>query len=106
MVFLVAAACVAACVYFGIANYDAYCKRGELLEKTNALKDKAAKIKADNEFKKEYFERVATDEDFAARVVRETLGYVGENEIIFKFDSPAFSSKNGAGVVVEKKSGK
>ena len=106
MVFLAALACAAACVYFGVANYDAYCRRGELLEKTEALKDKAAKIRADNEFKKEYFERVASDEDFAARVVRDTLGYVGENEIIFKFDSPAFSPKGGAGVVVEKKSGK
>ena len=103
--FLSAAACIGVGAYFAVENYNAYCMRSGLLERTRALQETAAKIRADNEFKKEYFNRVLSDGEFAARVARETLGYVGENEIIFKFDAPSFSARGG-GVSVEKKSGK
>ncbi len=106
VVFIFTAACFLTAAYFGVVNYDAYLERREYVEKTEALKLKASKIKADNDYKKEYFGRLANDGEFAARVVRETLGYVGENEIIFKFDKDEFSARAKKGVSVERISNK
>lgn len=105
-VFIFTAACFLTAAYFGIVNYDAYLERREYIEKTEALRLKASKIKSDNDYKKEYFGRLANDGEFAARVVRETLGYVGENEIIFKFDKDEFSARSKKGVSVERISNK
>lgn len=106
VIFISTFVCVLTLVYFGIVNYDAYLERREYIEKTEALKLKASQIKADNNYKKEYFDRLANDGEFAARVVRETLGYVGENEIIFKFNKDEFSARSKRGVSVERVSKK
>ncbi len=39
----------------------------------------------EKEYKSEYYYRLIHDDDFAERVIREKLGYVGENEIVFRF---------------------
>ena len=88
-------------LYFGALMYDAYCQRESLGEKTEALNRRIEAYVADNDYKRAYHERLANDEEFAARVIRETLGYVGEREIVFKFDESQFSPKTGRGVTVE-----
>lgn len=91
----------AAALYFAVVIYDAYCQQEILVDKTNSLGRKISAFEADNEYKKNYHERLANDEEFAARVIRETLGYVGEREVVFKFDESQFSPKTGKGVIVE-----
>lgn len=88
-------------VYFVAVIYDVYCQHEKLTEKTESLNRKIASFAADNDYKKSYHERLANDDEFAARVIRETLGYVGEREIVFKFDEMQFSPKTGKGVTVE-----
>ena len=103
-IFLFCSSCCLA-VYFGLLMYDAYCQRESLREKNDALNRKINAYAADNEYKRAYHERLANDEEFAARVIRETLGYVGEREIVFKFDESQFSPKTGRGVTVESRPG-
>lgn len=88
-------------LYFALMMYNAYSQRESLGEKVEALNRKIEAYAADNDYKKAYHERLANDEEFAARVIRETLGYVGEREIVFKFDASQFSPKTGRGVSVE-----
>lgn len=50
------------------------------------LSDHVQKLKADREYKAQYFYRLLHDERFAERIIREKLGFVGKNEIVFRFD--------------------
>ena len=93
-------------LYFAALIYDAYCQRESLVEKNEILSRKISAFQADNDYKRSYHDRLANDEEFAARVIRETLGYVGEREVVFKFDEKYFSPKTGTGVTVESYSDK
>lgn len=44
------------------------------------------KLEADKEYKKEYFYRLLHDQRFADHVIREKLGFVGDGEIVFRFE--------------------
>ena len=43
------------------------------------------KLKADKEYNTEYYNRLIHDENFAEHVIREGLGVVGKDEIVFRF---------------------
>lgn len=88
--------------YFSLSFRDAWIERAELRDKADSLERVAADIASDNAYKKEYHTRLATDQEFAERVIRETLGYAAKNEIVFKFDDKTFSPESGAGVSVER----
>ncbi|MBO6103414.1 MAG: septum formation initiator family protein, partial [Opitutales bacterium] len=94
------ALCAAAAAYFTTSAYGIFCERRQMREKARSLELAAENLKNDNAYKREYLNRLENDPEFAKRVVRETLGYVGEREIVFKFDSK-FSPKNAGGVGVE-----
>lgn len=91
-----------AIVYFGTYAYGIFCERNELSDRADSLELFVENLRNDNAYKREFLNRLATDDDFAKRVVRETLGYVGEREIVFKFDEKNFSPKTGQGVTIEK----
>ena len=98
---MILCASAALAVYFGFLIYDAYCQRESLEDKNETLSRKISAFQADNDYKRSYHDRLANDEEFAERVIRETLGYVGEREVVFKFDERYFSPKAGTGVTVE-----
>ncbi|MFR6032142.1 MAG: FtsB family cell division protein [Bacilli bacterium] len=50
------------------------------------LFDHVQKLKADKEYKTQYFYRLLHDEKFAERIIREKLGFVGKDEIVFRFE--------------------
>lgn len=57
------------------------------LELTLSRLDEQKKFLSDEkEYKEEYFRRLVYDEDFASRVIREKLGVVEPDEIIFRFE--------------------
>ena len=60
------------------------------------LEDQKASLEAEKAYKQEYFSRLIYDEEFAARVVREKLGFAEPDEIIFRFeDSSPLASAGG-----------
>lgn len=57
------------------------------LELTLSRLDEQKKFLSDEkDYKEEYFRRLVYDEDFASRVIREKLGVVEPDEIIFRFE--------------------
>jgi len=50
------------------------------------LVDHVKKLTSDKAYKKEYFYRLLHDEKFADRIIRDKLGFVGKNEIVFRFE--------------------
>ncbi len=50
------------------------------------LSDHLENLKAEREYKTQYFYRLLHDEKFAERIIREKLGFVGKDEIVFRFD--------------------
>ncbi len=60
-------------------------------------------LKKEKEYKSEYYHRLIHDDEFAERVIREKLGYVGENEIVFRFkdSTPLSVNAKTAGVTTK-----
>lgn len=44
------------------------------------------KLARERDYKREYFQRLLYDEDFAARVIRQKLGFANPDEIVFRFE--------------------
>ncbi|OLA85839.1 MAG: hypothetical protein BHW65_02005 [Verrucomicrobia bacterium CAG:312_58_20] len=61
------------------------------------LEEQKAALEAEKAYKQEYFSRLIYDEEFAARVIREKLGFAEPDEIIFRFEdsSPTASERLG-----------
>lgn len=49
------------------------------------LRYNVAKLSDEKAYKEEYYYRLVHDDAFAERVIREKLGFVGKNEIVFRF---------------------
>ena len=94
-----------AAAFFAMAVYEIYCERSNTAARVGALAESVAAMKRHNEYQKDFHARLINDEEFAARVIRETLGYSAENEIIFKFDEKTFASSADGGVSVERAEG-
>ncbi len=63
------------------------------------LEEQKASLAAEKAYKQEYFSRLIYDEEFAARVIREKLGFAEPDEIIFRFEDsspPASERREGA----------
>lgn len=61
------------------------------------LEEQKAALEAEKAYKQEYFSRLVYDEEFAARIIREKLGFAAPDEIIFRFEdsSPTASDMLG-----------
>ena len=61
------------------------------------LEEQKAALEAEKAYKQEYFSRLLYDEEFAARIIREKLGFADPDEIIFRFEdsSPTASDMLG-----------
>lgn len=61
------------------------------------LEEQKAALEAEKAYKQEYFSRLVYDEEFAARIIREKLGFADPDEIIFRFEdsSPTASDMLG-----------
>lgn len=49
------------------------------------LRYNVAKLSDEKAYKEEYYYRLVHDDAFAERVIREKLGFVGKNELVFRF---------------------
>jgi len=58
----------------------------QMKEQDYIEKVKTAEIRLEN--RKEYLELIQNDPDFLEHVVRERLGYVRDNEQVFRFETP------------------
>lgn len=59
-------------------NIERRLDESRLLYQLNKLSD-------EKKYNEEYYRRLVYDEAFAERVIREKMGYVGKNEIVFRF---------------------
>ncbi len=77
------------CVATAVVLYDSYSRlreqNAESLLDESKLAYRIDKLEAERQYKREYYYRLVHDDDFAERVIREKLGYVGQNEIVFRF---------------------
>ncbi len=85
-------ASIFAAASLAIAVYDVFQEKQTLQLRVSELDAEFKKLQADNFYKKDYYNRLLNDEQFARRIIRETLGYSGERETIFKFDEKTFSA--------------
>ena len=92
----------AAAAFFGIAVYEVFGERQKASERVEKLAADMDELKRKVEYQKNFHARFINDEAFAERVIRETLGYSAEGEIIFKFDEKTFSADNTDSVKVER----
>ena len=100
---LVATLAVAAS--FSIVLYGVSKENEKLAGEVGELNGEMEKLRKENAYHEEFYNRLMKDEIFAERVIRETLGYSGDKEIVFKFDDKTFSDQGGAGVRVEENGG-
>lgn len=65
------------------------------------LRYNVAKLSDEKAYKEEYYYRLVHDDAFAERVIREKLGFVGKNELVFRFkDSTPLSVDTNFGRTV------
>ena len=80
---------LAICAATAFVLYDSYSKlreqNAESLLDESKLAYRIGKLEAEKRYKQEYYHRLVHDDDFAERVIREKLGYAGQNEIVFRF---------------------
>jgi len=80
---------LAVCAATAVVLYDSYSKireqNAESLLDESKLAYRIDKLESEKRYKQEYYHRLVHDDDFAERVIREKLGYVGKNEIVFRF---------------------
>lgn len=58
----------------------------ELLLAESRLNERIKTLTHERDYKREYFNRLIYDEEFAARVIRQKLGFSEPDEIIFRFE--------------------
>lgn len=90
-----------AAAFFAFSVYGIFCERKTASDRVASLDNDVKTMRRFGEYQKEYHRRLVNDDEFAARVIRETLGYSAPGEIVFKFDEKTFSQKGG-GVSVER----
>lgn len=85
--------------FFAIKNERA--KNAELLMDEEKLVYRKEKLSEEKAFKEEYYYRLLHDDKFADRIIRQKLGFVGQGEIVFRFEDSepvsiddTFESKN------------
>lgn len=61
-------------------------ENNELLQTEQKLSEQIQKLTKERDYKREYFQRLLYDEDFAGRVIRQKLGFVNKGEIVFRFE--------------------
>ncbi len=64
-------------------------ENAELLLDEERLIDRVKELAEEKAYKEEYYFRLLHDEDFAGRVIRQKLGFVGVGELVFKFEDSA-----------------
>lgn len=68
------------------------------------LRYNVAKLSDEKAYKEEYYYRLVHDDAFAERVIREKLGFVGKNELVFRFkdSTPVSVDTNFGRIAVHK----
>ncbi len=85
-------------VLYGLLMYSTVCgQRGllHLLQLTQEQREWETQVRTllrDNADLKDRIQRLHTDDEFLEKVVREGLGFVGQNELVYRFRAPAKSS--------------
>ena len=92
------ASCPTVLVLYGLLIYSTVCgQRGlfHLLQLTEEQREGEAQVRAllrDSADLKDRIQRLHTDDEFLEKVVREGLGFVRQNEFVYRFRDPAKSS--------------
>ena len=85
-------------VLYGLLMYSTVCgQRGllHLLQLTQEQREWETQVRTllhDNADLKDRIQRLHTDDEFLEKVVREGLGFVRQNEFVYRFRAPAKSS--------------
>lgn len=86
LVFAVLCAFVLCAVFMGVSLNGIRQENEEMAVNDAELQAEVERLEREKAYKEEYYFRMIHDEKFAARVIRERMGYSSPKEIVFRFE--------------------